>query len=230
MQNFDIGNPKIILKTIPPHPPWIIPDINLCLELNKTNKKDSTPFELNQSYLSHRHNCKIELYTDGSKTSTGTGGAVCVFSVQNQLYYSFRFKLNKLCSIYTAELRAIKGALQSLIKIKNSSCTIYSDSKSSLLSLTQYNPKVQLLKEIHGLILKIIFENKNLLTFCWIPSHCGITGNEKADKEARKAADIQRECIQPITAQDMKPYIKNQIFSFWSEERNSLTRNKLKKG
>ena len=229
LQNFDIGNPKIILKTIPPDPPWIIPDINLCLELNKTNKKDSSPFELNQSFLSHRHNCKIELYTDGSKTCTGTGGAVCVFSVKNQLYYSFRFKLNKLCSIYTAELRAIKSALHSLIKIKNSSCTIYSDSKSSLLALTQYNPKVQLLKEIHGLILKIIFENKNLLTFCWIPSHCGIIGNEKADKEARKAADIQRECIQPITAQDMKPYIKNQIFSFWSEEWNSLTHNKLKK-
>ena len=110
LQDFDIGNPKIILKTIPLDPPWKIPEINLCLELNKTNKKDSTPFELRQSFLSHRHVCNIELYTDGSKTSTGVGSAVCVFSVKNQLYYSFRFKINKLCSIYTAELRAIKSA------------------------------------------------------------------------------------------------------------------------
>ena len=56
-----------------------------------------------------------------------------------------------------------------------------------------------------------------------------ITGNEKADKEARIAADIQRECIQPISALDMKPYIKNQILSLWLEKWNSLTQNKLKK-
>ena len=64
LQDFDIGIPKIILKTIPLDPPWKIPEINLCLELNKTNKKDSTPFELRQSFLSHRHECRIELYTD----------------------------------------------------------------------------------------------------------------------------------------------------------------------
>ena len=85
------------------------------------------------------------------------------------------------------------------------------------------------MKEIQGLIHRIAFENKTSLTFCWIPSHCGITGNEKADKEARIAADIQRECIQPISALDMKPYIKNQILSLWLEKWNSLTQNKLKK-
>ena len=53
----------------------------------------------------------------------------------------------KLCSIYTAELVAIKAGLKSIEKTKNTTCTIYSDSKSSLLSLNQYNPKLQILKE-----------------------------------------------------------------------------------
>ena len=228
LKDFDIGTPKIILKTIPPNPPWMIPEINLCFELNKTCKKDSTPFEHKQSFLSHRHNCNIEMYTDGSKTTIGTGGAVCVFSVKNQEYNSFQFKINKLCSVFTAEMKAIRNALKSIISIKNSSCTIYSDSKSSLLALNQFNPKIELLKEIHGLIYKISFQNSTLLTFCWIPSHCGITGNEHADKYAKLAANVPRECILPISASDMKPHIKNQIFSFWSQEWNSLTHNKLK--
>ena len=228
LSQFNIGTPKIILKTILPDPPWLIPEINICLELNQTCKNDSTPFELKQTFLSHRHECRIELYTDGSKTSTGTGGAVSIFSVKNQEYNSFYFKINKLCSIYTAELRAIKNALKSIINIKNSSCTIYSDSKSSLLSLKQYNPKMQLLKEIHSLLFEISIENKTRLTFCWIPSHCGITGNEHADKYAKLAANVPRECILPISASDMKPHIKNQILSFWSQEWNSLTHNKLK--
>ena len=228
LNQFNIGTPKIILKTILPDPPWLIPEINVCLELNQTCKNDSTPFELKQTFLSHTHECRIEVYTDGSKTSTGTGGAVSIFSVNNQEYNSFYFKINKLCSIYTAELRAIKNALKSIINIKNSSCTIYSDSKSSLSSLNQYNPKMQLLKEIHSLLFEISIENKTRLTFCWIPSHCDITGNEIADRYAKYAANIPRECIQPITALDIKPYIKNQIFSFWSEEWNSLTHNKLK--
>ena len=51
-------------------------------KVNKTSKIDYTSFQLRQSFLSHRHTCKSELYTDGSKTSIGTGGAVCVFSVK----------------------------------------------------------------------------------------------------------------------------------------------------
>ena len=133
-----------------------------------------------------------------------------------------------LFQLWNAFAFMVKNALKSIISIKNSFCTIYSDSKSSLLALNQFNPKIELLKEIHELIYKISFQNSTLLTFCWIPSHCGITGNEHADKYAKLATNVQRECILPISASDMKPHIKNQIFSFWSQEWNSLTHNKLK--
>ena len=76
---------------------------------------------------------------------------------------------------------------------------------------------------------QLTLENKTSLTFSWILLHCGVSGNEKADNEARIVSDIQRECIQPISALDMKPHIKNQILSLWLEKWNSLTQNKLKK-
>ena len=228
LREFDIGTPKISIQTTPQIPPWTVPNINVCFELNQKYKKDSLPLELKQSFLYHRHESRIEIYTDGSKTPIGTGAGIAVFSTKNQHFCYYKKKCNKLCSIYTVELTAIKTALYSLINVKNSCCTIYSDSKSSLLSLNQYNPKKELLKEIQALIFKIIVINKTKITFCWIPAHCDIDGNELADQNAKLAANLTRACITPIPASDMKPHIKNQIFSLWLEKWNSLTQNKLK--
>ena len=225
--DFDIGIPKIIPHTISCFPPWFIPQINICTELNKNYKKDFTPFQLKQSFLSHKHESRIEIFTDGSKTPIGTGAGVAIFSVRNNMYNCFKVKLNKLCSIFTAELTAIKFALKSIEKTKNTTCTIYSDSKSSLLSLNQFNPKLEILKDIHALIFKIT-QNKTKITFCWVPAHCDIRGNELADEQAKRAANITRTCLKPISASDFKPYIKSQILSFWSEKWTSLSYNKLK--
>lgn len=227
LQEFEIGVPKIITQTIPHFPPWFVPYINVCFELNKTYKNDLTPTQLKQSFLSHKHKNRIEIFTDGSKTPIGTGAGVVIYSVKDKCYNSFKVKLNKLCSIYTAELVAIKAGLKSIEKTKNTTCTIYSDSKSSLLSLNQYNPKLQILKEIHSLILKIT-QNNTKVSFCWVPAHCDIKGNELADKQAKIAANITRTCLKPISASDMKPHIKQQILSFWITKWQSLSHNKLK--
>ena len=227
LQIFEIGIPKIIPQTISVFPPWFIPQINICFELNKNSKKDVAPTHLKQSFLSHKHKSRIEIFTDGSKTPIGTGAGVAIYSTSSDIYSCYKIKLNKLCSIFTAELMAIKSALQSIEKTKNTTCTIYSDSKSCLLSLNQLNPKLEILKEIHTLIFKITL-NKTKIIFCWVPAHCDIRGNELADKEAKVAANSTRTCLKPVPASDMKSHIKNQILSFWSEKWNSLSNNKLK--
>ena len=227
IRDFDIGIPKIIPQTISIIPPWFIPQLNICLEVNQNCKKDFSPIQLKQAFLSHKHVSRIEIYTDGSKTATGTGSGVAIFSVLNNEFNCFKRKINKLCSVFTAELTAIKAGLQAIENTKNTSCTFYSDSKSSLLALNQFNPKLQILKEIHALIYKII-QNKTKLTFCWVPAHCDIRGNDLADREAKLAANSTRACLQPISASDMKPHIKNQIVYFWSEKWKSLQYNKLR--
>ena len=227
LQEFEIGTPKIIPQTIPTFPPWFIPQINICLDLNINCKNDFTPIQLKQIFLAHKHESRIEIFTDGSKTSIGTGAGVAIRSVQDSQYNCYKIKVNKLCSVYTAELTAIKAGLQSIENTKNTTCTLYSDSKSSLLSLKQFNPKLEILKEIHTLIFKISL-NKTKLTFCWVPAHCDIEGNDLADREAKLAANITRTCLKPISASDMKPHIKSQIISSWSETWNSLPYNKLK--
>ena len=135
--------------------------------------------------------------------------------------------MNKLASVYTAELEAIKNGLVKIIQTKNTSCTIYSDSKSALQALNQYNPKNQLIKEIHSQILQIT-QNKTSLKFCWIPGHCNIEGNELADSTAKEAANNTRTCMKAISASDMKPHIKSQIVNSWKEKWQNLRYNKLK--
>ena len=86
-------------------------------------------------------------------------------------------------SIYTAELYAILLALNDLSKQQHKHYLLFSDSLSSLSSIV--NKKLE-----HPITLKILLKYHNLITcsfniiFCWLPSHVGISGNEKADKAA----------------------------------------------
>ena len=142
-------------------------------------------------------------------------------------FSKWKCKLNKLSSIFFAELSAIYFALKSIIKMKNKTFTIYSDSKSSLQTIQIPNSKHEIVRQIQTLCFKLFCNNNNLL-FCWVPGHCGIKGNELADKEAKTAANNPRICLKPITTSDMKIVIKNQVYSFWKTFWNSQTQNKLK--
>ena len=64
------------------------------------------------------------------------------------------------------------------------------------------------------------------IVFCWIPSHTGIKGTEKADFAAMSALDLP--CTKvgvPYT--DFKNLISQYIFSTWQDDWNGAVMNKL---
>ena len=77
----------------------------------------------------------------------------------------------------------------------------------------QYDPKHPLVHEIQRKLSRL-FAFQNKITFCWIPSHCQITGNELADKQALKASKKQLspaiEAGLPVVAKDLNSYIAEQ--------------------
>jgi len=163
----------------------------------------------------------IPIFTDGSKLSNHTAAAVVFKS------HIITKRLPNSISIYTAELYAILLALNELSKQQHKHYLLFSDSLSSLNSID--NKKID-----HPITLQILLKYHNLFThsyniiFCWLPSHVGITGNEKADKAAKSALNkpILRIPI-PFRPTDLKPIINKYIHKKWQQTWNSQTQNRL---
>ena len=168
------------------------------------------------------------MYTDGSKSEKGTGAGVVVFRMcnNNHVFDRYKIKLHALSSAFTAELVALEAAVNSLKNVKNISCTIYSDSRSALQSILKYDSNNPIVQNIHILLLNIN-ENNTKITFCWVPAHCDIRGNELADKVAKEATKFSKNCTNPILFSDIKTFLKSQINRkcklFW----NTQVDNKL---
>ena len=77
-------------------------------------------------------------------------------------------------------------------------------------------------------IRRCVFLNiaKKDIVFCWVPSHTGIKGNEKADSAAKSALDLPRAKV-GVLYTDFKYLISQYIFSTWQDDWNGAVMNKL---
>ena len=107
---------------------------------------------------------------------------------------------------------------------KASKFIIYTDSKSVLLALQNRDTSSPLITKLLNK-LNSLSKNNNII-FTWIPSHIGIQGNEKADKAAKKALQIDM-CKSKIPYTDLKPTIKKFISDKWQKSWDNQTQNKL---
>ena len=55
--------------------------------------------------------------------------------------------------------------------------------------------------------------------FCWVPSHCGVDGNERVDQLAKETLDKDKDPLASVHYTDMKPlvnsYIQNLVQTKW---------------
>jgi hypothetical protein len=138
----------------------------------------------------------------------------------------FRKNISKCASIFTAELYALILALDHIAITDHRAACVYSDSLSVLKVLNSLDNK---LHPLIFIVRKKVFELKKNgfnVTFCWIPSHVGIVGNEIVDRAAQiRRDDIDRDCIVPWT--DLRVIISNHINKRWQQDWSSTPNNKL---
>ena len=134
-------------------------------------------------------------------------------------------RLPDSASVFTAEVWAIIKALEQIKDSVASKYIVFTDSLSCLQALHH----MKLEHPLIGMVIRrCVFLNiaKKDIVFCWVPSHIGIKGNEKADSAAKFALDLPRAKVGlPYT--DFKHLISQYIFSTWQDDWNGAVRNKL---
>ncbi|XP_067119767.1 uncharacterized protein [Centruroides vittatus] len=125
----------------------------------------------------------IEIYTDRSKDGSQVGAAYCVYK-DGVLVYSSSVRLNAEASVFQAELVALLGVSQWILRHPGSEpVTVYSDSQSSLQALSDGYYRDELVLEIRGRVLRARHEQH--VALCWVRGHIRIPGNERADQLAK---------------------------------------------
>ncbi|WP_218669244.1 RNase H family protein, partial [Solemya velum gill symbiont] len=128
-------------------------------------------------------------------------------------------------SIFSAELYALLLALQRIQSHKSSKFIVFTDSFSSLQSLSSF-------KITHLLVLQLLefynflLQKAKTIVFCWIPNHMGIRVNEKMDSIAKTALNSDMSSFN-VPYSDFKPFSRKYINYFWQLEWDTLDSIKL---
>ncbi|GFU92494.1 RNase H domain-containing protein [Trichonephila clavipes] len=139
----------------------------------------------------------------GESSRIGRGGS----TDHDDHLFSFYLHAGLLTTHFDGEVEAIHIALQQLaVRLPPiERAVILSDPTSALQALSNYNEnnclRVQNCRELLGKI-------KGNIVFQWVPSHCGLWGNERADFFAKKGTGILQNFRRDLTLHSAKLEIK----------------------
>ena len=186
--------------------------------------KDSTPPSVYLSEFAAIRDEKYsnfrEVYTDGSKTDTGVGAA----AVSHDKCSTATLPVE--ASIFTAEAYALELAVGIIERSNSRFNVIFSDSRSCMESLL-YNGQHPTIRKLIWRLHKLA-ERRTTVEICWIPSHIGIKGNERADQKAKDAAQRDERTYLPIYYKDYYPTIGRKLYEARAKAWRNLRNNKLR--
>ena len=218
----EINPGKIMTSEIPDTPIWCSEPNDVSFDLTMYDKGSTSPevFRAKFKEILPKYNGCVTIYSDGSKQDTKAGyGLTCGRDLASE-------RIADDSSIFTAELEAIKRALKTIgdsDKIKK--FVIFSDSKSALESIENQvsrNPLVITILDI----LQELKRKGYSVQFCWIPSHVGIRGNERADQLAKAALNRVQLFQYKIPYTDYLPKVKSYIKEKWQARWDSKHRER----
>ena len=223
---FDISgvSPRDVTRiALTPHPPWELVYPEMDLSLTEVKKGEVLQCEFHIRAMEHMasYDGRCAVFTDGSKGAEGVG---CAF-VAGRDTRSFSLPAN--ASVFTSELTAILKALCFIEVGYEDRHVIFTDSLSGLLAIRTVYPKHPLVQDIL-VRLTALDEAGKSVTFCWIPSHVGIRGNELADAAARRAAAAPCTRRFPLPARDFFSAISRFGQSRWQGAWEAQRSSKLR--
>lgn len=225
LESLGTSLPPSKVLTTPKTPPWVRKSILIDKTMLSASRNGKSQIELRKLFAQRIHTkyrtCR-PIYTDGSKNETKTG-----FSVITEEEI-IRRRTHSQLSIYCVESLAIIEALKWIAnQDRVGAYVICTDSLSVISSLEKKKIKTSLKDEIIYLYNEIA-KNGTSVTFLWVPSHIGIPGNEQADKEAKRALEINTIMQKVVDHREIKTIIKARMIHQWNNEWNVSYNNKLR--
>ena len=156
-----------------------------------------------------------EVYTDGSKMNERVGAAAVInrhFQDGETTCRQLSKRLPDNSTIFAAEATAITLALNYYRHMGpvHHDVVVYSDSMSCLQAIEGEDTENPFICHIMNLLW--LLSNKGThVRFCWIPSHCGIEGNEKVDQLAKETLDQDIDPLASVHYTDLKPLVNSYI-------------------
>ena len=172
------------------------------------------------------------IYTDGSTDGNQRNGGAGTYieDANGRMIDTFEEPAGAYCSSYGGECVAMLRAC-TWIKEKEDkegeqlSILIATDSESLVNSLKNRSWKIQ--DEWLKMIKKTLAEIRSTITILWIPSHCDIEGNEKADDLANKGRTKDQSNV-PVTQAIVKAKIKAEKWEPTHERAREVFKDRLK--
>ena len=210
LPQYRLGDLSLLPETFHTESPWTLQTLSKCTTLYSSPKSQFSSMELKAMFNTHllTHTDDLVIYTDGSKSDNGVAYA----TVSDDT--AFAAALPNRATIFTAELMAIFRALDSCSLSRYSSVVIVTDSRSSIEALEAVYSRHPIVQKIQGLLL----ESSKSFTFCWCPSHVGVSGNEKADCLARNTAEDGVPTRVALPRTDVKVFLKSRSRELWRDE------------
>jgi len=201
---------------------WSIKYPEVDFTLTKFQKATTPVSVMRGAFLDHistKYSHHAKIYTDGSKTEDGVGAAAVYSSVIR------RSSLPGVASIYTAEIYALRLAVQIIQERPPERYVICTDSLCSAQSLFNRKAKEHLIQRLQEMIHEQISRGC-CISILWTPGHCDIKGNEAADREAKVAAAGVPEFI-PVPYNDWYKLVREKCREKWKEEWQNSGRHLL---
>ena len=156
-----------------------------------------------------------EVFTDGSKMNERVGAAAIInrhFQNGETTCRHLTKRLPDNSTIFAAEATAITLALNYYHHMGpvHHDVIVYSDSMSCLQAIEGEDTENPIICHIVN-PLWLLNDKGTHIRFCWIPSHCGIDGNERVDQLAKETLDHNIDPLVGVHYADLKPQVNSYI-------------------
>lgn len=198
-------------------------DIAIITEVPGIERKDCQAPQvmkvLAQEMIADQYNPSewTHVFTDGSsERAVKNGGAGVFIRHTNGKVMHRAFPTGKISSNYRAETEALLHAVRIFLgPVSPPQKVVFFTDCRSLLQRLQNSRSEQHMQDIKAALHEL--SRQSVIALQWVPSHCGIMGNEKADALS-KAGSKMEQFSHPVTYREAKTIIHNQFRSQWKRK------------